>query len=243
MAKAPIAPLFTPKLIDFVSQAGRQLPVQQAVLHAGQPALGEVSDRDDRPTRGPGGRCAPAVAATGGRGRVVRAVADRAGAAGAATGAAMAALVVLRPRRRWPACAAPLYARSIAHTDPFTSNVSGTTVVDGQPVPLLAPSTTGLGLGVTPIGPTWDPAHYFLGADNQGRDVMARLLYGGRSSLLIGVAAALLCCLLATRRSASSPATSAASSTGCWLGCSTSSGPSRSTCSPSASRWCCSPAA
>ena len=93
---------------------------------------------------------------------------------------------------------APLYAGSVAHTDPFTSNVSGSTVVDGKTVPVLEASTTGLGLGVTPIGPTWDPAHYFLGADNQGRDVMARLLYGGRNSLLIGFAAALLCCALAT---------------------------------------------
>ena len=40
--------------------------------------------------------------------------------------------------------------------------------------------------------------HYFLGADHQGRDVMARLLYGGRNSLLIGITSALICCLLAT---------------------------------------------
>ena len=92
---------------------------------------------------------------------------------------------------------APLYASSIAHTDPFGSNVDGTTVVDGQIVPVLTSSTTGLGLGVTPIGPTWDPAHFFLGADGQGRDVMARLLYGGRNSLLIGGSSALLCCVLA----------------------------------------------
>ncbi len=94
--------------------------------------------------------------------------------------------------------AAPVYAHSVAHTDPFTSNVSGTTLVGGKTVPVLQPSTTGLGLGVTPLGPTWDVRHYFLGADNQGRDVMARLLYGGRNSLLIGFAAALLCCALAT---------------------------------------------
>ena len=93
---------------------------------------------------------------------------------------------------------APLYAHAIAHTDPFASNVSGQTLVDGVLTPVLTPSTTGLGLGVTPIGPTWDPGHYFLGADNQGRDVLARLLYGGRNSLLIGFAAALLCCALAT---------------------------------------------
>ena len=50
----------------------------------------------------------------------------------------------------------------------------------------MVQSTAGLGLGVTPIGPTWDIHHYFLGADEQGRDVAARLLYGGRNSLLIG---------------------------------------------------------
>ena len=94
--------------------------------------------------------------------------------------------------------AAPVYAEHIAHTDPLRSNVSGTTTVDGQVVQVLAPSSTGLGLGVTPIGPTWDPGHYFLGADNQGRDVMARLLYGGRNSLYIGITAAVLCCLIAT---------------------------------------------
>lgn len=93
---------------------------------------------------------------------------------------------------------APLYASAVAHTDPFTSNVSGTTVVDGQETPLLAPTTGGLGLGVTPIGPTWNPTRYFLGVDNQGRDVMARLLYGGRTSLLIGASSALLCCAAAT---------------------------------------------
>lgn len=93
---------------------------------------------------------------------------------------------------------APVYASSVAHTDPFASDVSGTTVVQGRTVPVLRPSSTGLGLGVTPIGPTWDVQHYFLGADNQGRDVMARLLYGGRNSLLIGFAAAVLCCAMAT---------------------------------------------
>ena len=110
---------------------------------------------------------------------------------------AMASLVVFGLLLLACMCA-PVYANSIAHTDPFASNVSGRTLVDGVLTPVLRPSTTGLGLGITPIGPTWDPGHYFLGADNQGRDVMARLLYGGRNSLLIGFAAALLCCVLAT---------------------------------------------
>ena len=94
--------------------------------------------------------------------------------------------------------AAPLYAVHVAHTNPFTSNLDGMTVVDGKTVPVMQPEAGGLGLGVTPIGPTWDPRHYLLGADNQGRDVAARLLYGGRNSLLIGLAAALLTCTIGT---------------------------------------------
>ena len=38
---------------------------------------------------------------------------------------------------------------------------------------------------------------YFLGADDQGRDVAARLLYGGRNSLLIAGASTLICLILA----------------------------------------------
>jgi peptide/nickel transport system permease protein len=93
---------------------------------------------------------------------------------------------------------APLYATYVAHTAPFRSNLDGTTIVNGKPVPVMVNSTSGLGLGVTPIGPTWDVHHYFLGADSQGRDVAARLLFGGRNSLLIGTTAALITCVLAT---------------------------------------------
>jgi peptide/nickel transport system permease protein len=93
--------------------------------------------------------------------------------------------------------AAPLYAGYVAHTHPFVSNLSGTTVVDGKRVDLLQQSTEGLKLGTTPIGPTWH-TNYFLGADEQGRDVAARVLYGGRSSLAIGVGSALIACVLAT---------------------------------------------
>ena len=94
--------------------------------------------------------------------------------------------------------AAPIYAHDVAHTDPFRSNLNGTTIENGKRVPVVAESTSGLGLGTTPIGPTWDPHHYFLGADEQGRDVAARLLYGGRNSLLIGFFAALITCLVGT---------------------------------------------
>jgi peptide/nickel transport system permease protein len=93
--------------------------------------------------------------------------------------------------------AAPLYAHDIAHTDPFVSNLNGTTVLNGKRVPLLQQGGGVLRLGETPIGPTWQ-RNYFLGADNQGRDVMARVLYGGRSSLLIGIGSAVIACFLAT---------------------------------------------
>src|SRR3954469_6866906 len=91
--------------------------------------------------------------------------------------------------------AAPWYTSHVADVDPFESNVSGTTTVDGKTVPVIEPNPSGL--GSTPIGPTLE-AHYFLGADNQGRDVMARLLYGGRSSLIVSVVAAILTALVAT---------------------------------------------
>jgi len=91
--------------------------------------------------------------------------------------------------------AAPLYAQHVAHSDPFVSNISGEVVIDGQTVSVIQASTEGLGLGQTPIGPTGRGA-YLLGADSQGRDVAARLLYGGRASLLIAGAGTLLCIAL-----------------------------------------------
>ena len=92
--------------------------------------------------------------------------------------------------------AAPLYASRISQTDPFLSTLSGTTMVDGQAVDIIQADTGGLGLGTSPIGPTWT-GHYFLGADGQGRDVMARLLYGGRNSLLIAGGATVITLVLA----------------------------------------------
>ena len=91
---------------------------------------------------------------------------------------------------------APLYANYIAHTDPFRSNISGEVTIAGQSFAVIEASTEGLGLGQTPIGPTGHPEAYLLGADNQGRDVAARLLYGGRASLLIAGAATLICLFL-----------------------------------------------
>lgn len=111
--------------------------------------------------------------------------------------AAIAALVVLAIIVLC-CLAAPLYARYVAGTNPFETNLNGEIVIDGKPRPVLEPSTEGLGLGLTPIGPTWRLGPYMLGVDNQGRDVAARMLYGGRNSLLIAGAATLICLVLAT---------------------------------------------
>lgn len=97
----------------------------------------------------------------------------------AKTGATLLAVLVA-------AClAAPLWAGSVAHTGLNATHV--TERVDGHDV---------VSLGGVPIGPTWH-GRFFLGADPEGRDVMVRLLYGGRASLLIGLSAALLTALLA----------------------------------------------
>jgi peptide/nickel transport system permease protein len=80
--------------------------------------------------------------------------------------------------------AAPLYAEHVAHVNPFESNVSGTTIVNGKEVPVLQQGAGALGLGTTPIGPTWDFHHYFLGADGQGRDVIAGFFGGFTDGVL-----------------------------------------------------------
>lgn len=92
---------------------------------------------------------------------------------------------------------APAYA-AWAGVDPFKSTLDAVIKVNGQDTPVMEQSTEGLGLGYTPIGPTWELGNYFLGADNQGRDVMARLLYGGLNSLLIAGAATIFTLLFAT---------------------------------------------
>src|SRR5258708_16454866 len=94
--------------------------------------------------------------------------------------------------------AAQWSAQGVAHVTPFPPDLNGHTVVNGKVVPVMQRGGGILRLGETPIGPTWDPSHYFLGADSTGRDVAALLLYGGRSSLLIGIGPAVICSFLAT---------------------------------------------
>jgi peptide/nickel transport system permease protein len=85
--------------------------------------------------------------------------------------------------------AAPIWAEQVAKTTPEANNLTGQVVVDGERKDIVS-------LDGIPIGPTWQ-GRYFLGADANGRDVMVRLLYGGRNSLLIGVGAAFITTLLA----------------------------------------------
>ena len=94
--------------------------------------------------------------------------------------------------------AAPLYANDVAHVNPLVPNLNGTTIIGGQRVPVMQQGGGTLHLGETPIGPTGDLHHYLLGADSLGRDVAALLLYGGRSSLQIGISSAVICCAIAT---------------------------------------------
>lgn len=95
------------------------------------------------------------------------------------------------------ALAAPLYAR-IVGVDPMESSLAGTVLRDGARVDIMQPNDNPLHLGLSPIGPSWRWGPYMLGADSQGRDIAARLLYGARASLTIAFSAACLCLIMAT---------------------------------------------
>jgi peptide/nickel transport system permease protein len=85
--------------------------------------------------------------------------------------------------------AAPLYASQVAHTTPSENHLTDQTVVDGERTDVVS-------LEGIPIGPTWRGS-YLLGADENGRDLAVRLLYGARATLLIGGGAVLLTVFLA----------------------------------------------
>ena len=84
--------------------------------------------------------------------------------------------------------AAPYWAHHVAHTDPYKNHLTDTVKVGGKTKDVVSPDGT-------PIGPTWH-GRFFLGADTNGRDIAVRLLYGGRTSLLIGFGASLITALL-----------------------------------------------
>jgi peptide/nickel transport system permease protein len=79
---------------------------------------------------------------------------------------------------------APVYATYVAHTGPNDNHVTDVVTVGGHQVNVV--SLQGL-----PIGPTWH-GRFLLGADSNGRDTAVRALYGGRTSLMIGVLATLI---------------------------------------------------
>ena len=85
--------------------------------------------------------------------------------------------------------AAPLWADHVAHTGPNQNHITDQVLVGGQLTDVVAPDGTPLGPGLR--------GRYLLGADQNGRDVMVRLMYGGRTSIYIGVLAALITTLLA----------------------------------------------
>ncbi|MFL5816979.1 MAG: ABC transporter permease [Conexibacter sp.] len=85
---------------------------------------------------------------------------------------------------------APLYADHVAHTSPNANHVTDTVTVGGVRKDVVSPTGQ-------PIGPTWQ-GKFLLGADQNGRDIAVRLLYGGRNSLEVGAVATLLTMVLAT---------------------------------------------
>ena len=85
--------------------------------------------------------------------------------------------------------AAPLWADHVAHTTPDANHITDTIDVGGQQVDIVSPDGTPIGPGLR--------GQYLLGADQNGRDVMVRLLYGGRTSLFIGVVSAAITTIVA----------------------------------------------
>jgi peptide/nickel transport system permease protein len=85
------------------------------------------------------------------------------------------------------ALAAPIWAHNVAHTDAYTNHLTAQIKEGNKMVNVVA-------FNGIPIGPQWFKAggKFFLGADGNGRDIMVRLLYGARVSLLIGLSAALI---------------------------------------------------
>ena len=115
------------------------------------------------------------------------------------------------------ACAlAPVYAKHVAGTGPDANHVLAIVKVNGKPervvskggyfykktgelCPTTASSSECVLISSIPVGPTWFGAggKYVLGADANGRDIAVRLLYGGRTSLIVGIGSSAICIVLA----------------------------------------------
>jgi peptide/nickel transport system permease protein len=101
---------------------------------------------------------------------------------------------------------APVYADKVAGTTPNANHVTDRVRVNGELRDVISAGGTYTDASgelrvrpVTILGPTWWHAggKFVLGADQNGRDVAVRLLYGGRNSLLVGIGSALICTLVA----------------------------------------------
>jgi peptide/nickel transport system permease protein len=101
------------------------------------------------------------------------------------------------------ACAlAPVYAKHVAHTGPNEGHLGETFTRDGKQVQIVSKGGFVNGVfvaGGIPVGPQlWHAGgRYVFGADNQGRDVAVRLLYGGINSLKVGIGSAIICTFFA----------------------------------------------
>ena len=100
---------------------------------------------------------------------------------------------------------APVYVSQVSHLGQNDTNTGGTVTVNGKPVNVVSQGGTKIVngqpqivFGGVPIGPQWGAAggEYILGADELGRDVGTRLLYGGLNSLYIGITSAAICTVL-----------------------------------------------
>ena len=94
------------------------------------------------------------------------------------------------------------YAHHVAHTGPNDNHLGETFTRGGKQVQVVSKGGFVNGqfhAGGIPVGPQlWHAGgRYVFGADNQGRDVAVRLLYGGLNSLKVGIGSALICTLLA----------------------------------------------
>jgi peptide/nickel transport system permease protein len=94
------------------------------------------------------------------------------------------------------------YAHHIAHSGPNDNHLGETFTRNGKQVQIVSKGGFVNGTFVSggiPVGPQlWHAGgRYVFGADNQGRDVAVRLLYGGLNSLKVGIGSALICTLAA----------------------------------------------
>jgi peptide/nickel transport system permease protein len=109
---------------------------------------------------------------------------------------------------------APVYAKHVAHTGPNAQHVLDRITVNGQSEqvvsaggyidkksgkPCLVSGPDCTLISAIPIGPQWFSAggKFVLGADAIGRDVAVRLLYGGRTSLFVGIVSSFICTFFA----------------------------------------------